>query len=523
MLLTGDVEIAGATVTIEPGTIIEFARASTKRTPVLIVGSARTTGGEFRLKAAAEAPIIFKADPDKTPGRVVVNIRNRIVPGRRAADPSKGVIPPTIEPNDVTWRHVRFVGLGRARERGGETMRTTVHEASLTFNVTGGPHTFRLANCAFEGCTRAAIRGGDKAKLSIEGNTFTDCDDRIALEVSGNLSGEAAEYVFAKANTADTAFSFSGAATTLTGNILIGEHACMVLDRDAKAPSRIVGNYIHNTSERHDGPYCLDSRVPDAAIERNIIRGGTTIVMTGSREMRDNVLIGSHLRSDAVKNARTHFHVRSLPRGAVFERNLLLGPAYSMLAPQAGPTKESLPDEATTRPTIVRHNLFDGFDEGRRAIHLNPIGGGGGETAIYNNVFLRVSTLVYDEARTKNSLLYLDHNVAAPTPTQAYDGVSVGAIAQGKPGFGKADLFFDTPGRLRLNNIPRRLPDDIDAAFLSGRMQVEQWRKSLFDAYTPERVSPLIGAGHQTAAGDGESAVQPTIGPRDALKQDSGG
>lgn len=514
VLLTGDVEIAGATITIEPGTIIEFARATTTRTPVLIVGSARTTGGELKIKATAGAPVIFRAKPDETPGRIVVNIRNRIVPGRMAADPSQGIIPPTIEPNDVTWRHVRFVGLGNARERGGETMRTTVHEAALTFNVTGGPHMFRIANCEFEGCTRVSVRGGDAAKLSIESNRFSAGKDRIALEVQGNLSGDAAEYIFAKANTADAAFSFGGAATTASDNILIGEYVCLVVDQDAASPTRIVGNYIHNTAVKDDGRYCLDCRVPSASIERNVIRGATTCVMNGSHLMRENVFIGTLLRSDAVKNARTHFFVHSLPPGAVFEWNLLLGPAYSMLAPQAGPSKAAAPPQP--RPTIVRHNLFDGFDEARRVIHLNPLGGGGGKVAIYNNVFLRATTLVYDEARTLDSLIYLDHNAAAPKSSKAYDSVAVGAIEQGKLGFGGADVVVENPAQLRLRDLPRRVPQDVDDAILGGKMRVESWRTSLFAVYAPLAGSPLVNAGYQIRASQAQQSTQPTIGPREA-------
>ena len=99
--------------------------------------------------------------------------------------------------------------------------------------------------------------------------------------------------------------------------------------------------------------------------------GGTYVVLDGSRSMTGNVLVsGGRLSSRVSKAAKTHYVVADLPGGAKFERNVLIGPAYALLATQAAGSGETAPGTAREQMTI-RQNVFDGLGDTSQAIRLN--------------------------------------------------------------------------------------------------------------------------------------------------------
>jgi hypothetical protein len=513
VIITDDVTIQDATVTVNPGTTVEFAQAVPGSRPTLTVGTAASASGGMSVLATAQQPVTFRTREGTNPGRIVVNVRNRISFEQPRGVSVSASSRPTSVPNDVVWRHARFERLGHGRPQRAGAVKAGAIEPAVAFNLLGGPHKLLISNCTFTGCSRVEIHAAAEAGVAVADCNFSEESERVAIQVLG--SGEAAEggrAVELRGNVLSAAISVGGAAAAVTGNVLAGQDACIVLKDDASPKSRIIDNYVHNTTKEDEGRYCLNCENPAASIEGNILRGGTMCVLNGSRKMSGNVFIGeARLNSRHVKNAKTHQLVGALPAEATFERNLLLGPAHSMLVPQPAATR---PDgEQAKGPTIVGHNLFDGFGDSARAIHLNPAGQAFAPVGVMNNVFLRVPTLVYDEAGASGSLQYADYNAAAPTPQRAFDQVSIAGIEMGKQGWAAKDVRFDDVAALGLGAVPKSPPEDFDGELLANKASVAQVRKRLFDAYKPLPGSPLIGAGRAESGGEGAGAKTATIGP----------
>jgi hypothetical protein len=510
ILITGDVTIQDATITISPGTTIEFAQAEPQIHPTLTVGTAASATGELKVLGTAQQPVTFRTREGTNAGRLVVNIRSKLIANQPRSLGTKPTTQPSAVPNDVTWRYVRFDNLGYSKTtRGG--LKAAVVEPAASFNAIGGGHTLQISDCTFIGCTRLEIRAADAAKVTVAGNRFSDEKEKTAIEVIANeLTGQA-ESVLVTGNFAAAAISISGSAD-IAENILIGLSAAIILRNDSAAGTKIQGNYVHNTTSDDDGRYCLNCENPNALIDGNILRGGTACVLNGSKRMSNNALIAAaHLDSKYVKNARTHQLVAALPAGATFERNLLLGPAYSMLAPQpAALTKDAEPAKG---PTIIRHNLFDGFSDSNRAIHVNNAGRGSAPIAVLNNAFLRMQTLVYDEGNTDNTLTYEDYNALAPAPDRPFEQVKIAGIKPGSAGWGASDVRLADVASLQLAAVPKEPPADFDAELSAGKTGVAQLRRRLFDAYRPLPSSPLVKAGRGDGGTEGVSGARPTIGP----------
>lgn len=335
-------------------------------------------------------------------------------------------------------------------------------------------------------------------------------------------------------NLASAVISVNGAAD-VGENILIGPSAAIVVRASlalgspvgfvaggstslvqesfpAPAETKIRGNYIHNTTAEDDGHYCLNCEDPGALIDGNILRGGTACVLNGSKRMNGNVFIAAaHLNSKYVKNAHTHQLVGALPAGATFERNLLLGPGYSMLVPQPAALAKNA--EPAQSPIIVRRNLFDGFSESNRAIHLNTPGRSSAPVAVLNNIFLRVTTLVYDEGKTENTLTFEDYNAIAPPPARPFDQVEIAGVKMGGAGWGAKDVRLPDVASMRLVALPKDPPGDFDADISAKKVSVSQLRRRLFDTYRPQAGSPLVRAGRGDSESEEASGPRPTIGP----------
>jgi hypothetical protein len=512
ILITDDLTIQDATVTIAPGTIVEFAQAVPDAHPTLTVGSSTSATGDLRVLATAQQPIIFRTREGTNPGRMVVNVRSRIVTGQARGMGLTPATQPASLPNESVWRNVRFQNLGYARAKRSDVGKTQVVEPAVVFHVLGAPHSLSLSTCSFTQCTRLQVRAADGAKITLSANQFESPEDRLAVELIGDEGVKPADMLNIQDNVLAAILSTSGAAANIVGNILIGPDAAIMLKDDASPESRIVGNYVHNTTDQDDGRYCLNCENPNARIQDNVFRGGTACVLSGSKQMSGNVIIGAgRLASHVVKNARTHQLVGALPAGAVFEGNLLLGPAYSLLIPQPA----ALPSEtfADRGPIVIRHNLFDGFGDSNRAIHVNAAGRPSAPIAVLNNVFIRVPTLVYDEGASDNTLTYADYNAAAPLPDRPFDQARVVGIALGGPGWAQKDLRFADLASLRLTAVPHEPPGDLDTDVSARKITVKQLCRRLFDAYCPRPGSPLVGAGRPGATDANETDSSSTIGP----------
>ena len=271
--------------------------------------------------------------------------------------------------------------------------------------------------------------------------------------------------------------------------------------RHRSAQTRIVGNFIHNTTPKDDGRYCLDCENPDALIENNILRGATSCVLNGSRRMSGNVLIAApNLDNPLSPAAKTHQLVAALPPGAVFEKNLLLGPAYTLLIPQPRLTApRTAPKASAGSEIIIRHNLFDGFRSTGRAIHLGRPDRGVAPVRAVNNVFLRCRAIVVNDGRSGGTARHVfSGNAAAPPPRAAAAG-NEAAIDEG--------LVITAPDvrGLKLSAPPADRIEDFDGDLRTGRRTVADIRQRLFEAYRPRAGSPLVG-------GEG-GAKRPPFGP----------
>ncbi|MBN2563010.1 MAG: hypothetical protein JXQ75_18965 [Phycisphaerae bacterium] len=509
IIVTDDLMIQDATVTITEGTTIEFAHKTPGHHPTLTVGSTSSAGGHLVLLGTAERPITFRTRPNTNAGRLVINVRSRIMPGRRASDPLN-LGPPGRMPNDVAWQHVRFEDLGYvdAKQRGG--WRSRPEEPAVTFNVISAAHTLGVVDCSFDDCARLVIRAADKARITVVANRFDHPKERACVEIFGREGDTPAGPIAVARNTLAGAIRMHAAPAMIMDNILIGLDAAMVIEEDTSEETKISGNYIHSTTDKDDGHYCLKCENPAALIEDNIFRGGTTCVWNGSRRMAGNVLIGAaSLTSQVVKNARTHQLVQALPAGATFERNLLLGPAYSLLIPQPVPRVQK--EDNPTSASIIRNNLFDGFSASNRAIHLNALGHAPATVAVMNNVFLRIPTLVCDEAETGATLTYADHNAVAPPAPRAFDRVRISGVERGEPGWAAKDLEYQDVASLHLTAVPPQRIPDYDADLLAGKISVRRVRQRMLNTYRPSAHSPLVHAGRPQPAGSSE--FPPSIGP----------
>jgi len=520
ILITENTILDGASVTVTPGTLIEFCDSRMGGEPILTVGGPEHATARLSLQGTADKPITIRTRPGTGRGRIFVHVLNqadRKLDDKPTAAPNQPVttLPAKTEwkPEQLEWRHVRFESLGSVRagrtplseRRRLPDRRVTLAEPAVEIRLADGAHTVAFRDCVFEDCQRLTIRGGGDARIVVASNRFARATERVNVEIAATDDGRSAHEVSVKDNWLDASLVCAARGCETAGNTLIGPHTSIVIKGGPSDVVVVRGNYVHCTAPDDDGHYCLDSENPDARIEENVFRGGTTCVQTGTRRMSRNVLIAAaSLRSETVRNAKTHQIVAALPPGAVFEGNLLIGPAYSMVIPQAspGPGVSAATADPNAAPTVIRGNVFDGMDGSTRAIHVNALGRAHGRVDASNNLFLRVPTLVYDEAGSENTVVYMDYNAVAPRAERAYERVKIADRRPGDPGWGAKDLILNDLPALNLREPPRPPLGEFDDAVISGKVDVfELWRR-LINAYAPQPGSPLIGAGRPVANGE---------------------
>lgn len=512
ILVTDDVTIADATVTVEPGTVIEFTSTHPDRAPALTVGSQTGVRGDLRMVGSAEHPIVVQSRSGTKAGRILFYVRDRFV--RENTSKSGGMEKLASTPNEITWRHVHFDNLGDSIT--GLKSRKTVMNPALRFYLAGSSHTLQIVKCSFKNTSRVEISASDQAVVTLLNNDFDDSKEHVALSIEGDRAqaGRPAGVTLARCRL-ENAASFSSIAALVKDNILIGPDAALAFLGSDTGESQAAGNYIHNTTKQDDGRYCLNVEQPNVRVVDNIIRGGTTCVQCGGRWMSGNVLIAEpRLESTLVKKSRTHHLVNALPVGAIFERNLLLGPAHSLIIPQ--PLRHAGPQDGKIATTIIRNNVLDGIELASQGIRLEMLARPPCEVSVINNIFVRVSTIIYGERDAKVSLRVVDHNAYAPMPQRPYDGVTVEGKSLGDSGWARHDLRWDGIAGLGFTGVPPAMVPDFDADILSGQRTVAGVCEALFHIYLPRESSPLVGAGESSV---GTSSVRPaSIGASEPLQ-----
>lgn len=465
VFITGDVQIAGATVSVEAGTTIEFVAGGLDSNPTLGIGTA-DKGGKLVMKGTKDAPISLRSRSGMKPGCVRIFVQSG---------------------QGVEWSHVSIEGLGyrstvklddevRGSAKTGE--RSSVVPA-VSISAETGKTAVRLESVSFRRCGRLSVRVGTETVGGVKGCAFEDGLDRVDLEVR-SLDGGIYTVLGSRFGGVLDAI---GCAVHAEGNVFTGPRTALAVNTATTTPSRIIGNYVHNSTTADDGSYCLKCADPAAEIRDNVFRGGTYVVLDGSRNMTGNVMVsGGRLSSRISKAAKTHYVVADLPSGAKFERNVLIGPAYALLATQAAGTGELAP--GTGRETMtIRQNVFDGLGDTSQAIRLNVGARERLDASIVENTFLRVPTLVMDEARMDGSIGAIDRNIIAPKPRRPWEGVVLGGKELGNAEYGAGDRVFTSVSELGMAGLPSGLPEDWDAALLAGRMTIEQVRDSVRSAY----------------------------------------
>jgi len=501
--ITDDLTIEGADVSVEPGTTIEFAQTAENEHPVLSVGRLRGKTGRLLLEGTADRPVKIRTKPGTNRGRV--ELHAPVGPSRTADQDAAPII----------WRHVVLEDLGFIAEARRTRMR--VPDPSVKFHLGGMHGALEIKDCLFRNCSRVQVQAPPGAAVRIGGNRSIAPQDRVAIEVHlrpGTGSDIPPIEVFE--NHLAAGLVIRGLCAIVRENVLVGPDAAIILEDDDCRQTRIVGNYVHNTTAEDDGRYCLRCGNPAAVIERNILRGGTTGLLGGSRRISGNLLIGApKLSSKRVKTARTHALVQGLPPGAVFEDNLLLGPAHSLLVPQLSITSPTA--GAAGEPIVIRHNVFDGLGETNRAVQLNAPGAATASVRLYNNLFLRVACMIQDAARGENTLLYSDFNAVAPEAGGGQGPEGPGDKPGGGARPGAHDRHFSDIGGLKLSETPAEKIESFDEDVRSGRRTVEEVRRRIFSAYLPAADSPLRGGG-RSDGGDSASA-RAAIGIRAAAAE----
>lgn len=480
ILIADETTILGATVTIEAGAIVEFAVADPVRRPVLNVESQTDRAGRLEFESTADSPATIRTREGTLPGRIVVRVlrsKSGNLPGER----STGVV----------WRHVRFIGLGGARES-----RMSTPAIRIDCEVESGG--VRLTDCTFDDCGPVEIDAGADADVLFADNRTGRSREMFALRVAGgegrpdNDQSGAQHRFEVRGNRLDAAVYVAAGPTEIHGNLIIGKWAGLYVDRGLMQEVRIAGNYVRNTTPPMAVSTCLDIG-SEAIVEGNILRGGRACVANGSQTMRRNVIIGD---ADAaglpVPGRQTRELVAALPSGAIFERNILIGPATTLMHPQP---RSDRGDGGSTR---IAHNVFDGGPSNERALVFEDSRASDVQFIIEYNLFLRTPRLLVDLGG-ESRLLHVSSNAVAPTPQRMFEDLRPHGRIEADDAARRPLTLVCSVDDLKLARPDRPNIDDIERELIAGKIAVAAAIEQIRTAYTPLPGSPLIGVGRPRA------------------------
>ena len=289
--------------------------------------------------------------------------------------------------------------------------------------------TIQIEHCVISNCARLYLKPSD-GSVQVSNSRFVA--EKGEQSPSINTYGKGT--VLIEGNTFERAsISLGGGSDTVVRNNIvisagIGGWRCKSM--------LVENNYVHQPDAK--GSYC----VPGATgiLRNNVFRGGswTTAKITG--ELIDNVLISlphaGHQSPDAFDDHCTHEHICGMGDDSVVRRNIFIGASYGGVMGLGSKTCSRLE---------FSNNTLDMKNHGRCVMTNHLPEAPSEQIKIRNNIFMRC-TGVQDEAKVKNAISCLDHNLwsAAPVTGERYERIFMDGLKFGDSGYGKHDLPADT-------------------------------------------------------------------------------
>ncbi|NLX13376.1 MAG: hypothetical protein GXY44_06950 [Phycisphaerales bacterium] len=463
------VSVMGVTVRVAPGTTIRFkGQQGAASPPAVFLNS--TAGNEPRLmlEGTADRPIIVETPEDLPPGMICTTRGSH---------------------GTLIAQHVVFRRLGGS---------TSGNADALDLQLSAVGNELRLIDCRFENCGPVRMDFlGPTAAAEIKRCDFADTQGDTALLLGGSGSGEKT----VTDNIADAGFRLDCPDLLLRDNVLVGPAAAISVPTLTKEGIRLDRNYVHCTYKRDEGRYALKCDTPHAELTRNVLIGGTYVVAAAPRTVRDNVLIGvAGLEAKVVMQeikiavpkleATTHALITGLANEASIQNNLLLGPTHAALS-------ISGPDKAPR----IEHNLFDGWDAARRAVHFNLLARGAVGAELKNNVFTRYQRApVFDQAGLQGTMAEASDNLFAGFTGPIYENI------KGVDDLASSDRRIETFGQLRLAApLTTQAALDAEERLLRREIGVADVHALWLAAYRPMDNSPLRGKKASIGPSTGDS------------------
>ncbi len=348
--ITRDVTVSGATLTVEAGTTIRFVRGTSLLAPRLRLETPvdrplALPCSHLRFEGTADAPILVETPEGQPPGAIIA---------------------PPSACGSIYARHVTF------RRLGDEMLPSPAKpQPALAMRFSRDADDLWLSHCTFEQCGPVwAELYGEHASAEIAHCRFENTRGPVSLLLAGRGKG----VKIVSQCYADAALRFECPQTRVARNVLVGPHAQIdVSSTNAHAVS-IEENVVHCTEPRDLGRSTIRCKTPRARLLRNVLIGGTYVVVAAPRVVKENVLIGvddlevmaptADSKLERLNtSSTTHYLIAELPENAEVTDNLFLGPCYAAIT--TGPPASNM---------TIAHNLFDGMFQARRAIQgLTPL------------------------------------------------------------------------------------------------------------------------------------------------------
>ena len=485
VLISTDVAITSATVRVEPGTIIQFVKPVEEGSgPVILLNSpVRLAGqsgipGRLLLEGSPDRPIVVETLEGRPPGSIIAG------PGTTGS---------------FFARHVIFRRLGTP-------MGSRLADAGVQIELEGRHDDVWITDCRFENCgpVRVVLKG-TSASMEMSRCTFANGLGNLALSCSGTSQG----HKVITNNVSDTGFRIESGQTLVRDNVLVGPSAGVSVPVSGISGVAILDNYIHCTTKEEWGRPSLKCDTCFAALDGNVLVGGTCVVEAAPNTVTGNVFVGSSgltlsgARSsgsprniDATDGMMTRYLLTNQGPAATIRDNLFLGPAWAAIA--------------TGRHTAgvqITNNLFDGWGMASRAVEFHAFPRQAADAILARNIFVRYQMApVTDRAGRPETLGRAGDNIFCEVPLPAYQGFAgVGVSPAG-------DRQFDSLDHLGLAPVsPERLITELEEPLLKREIGVAGVRSRWFAAYRLRGDSPLRSADPRNRVGPSGIYDEPAV------------
>lgn len=492
ILIVDDTQISGAVVEVEPGTEILFGGTEPGRNPILTVGSADEKSGEIRLAHDEMRPISFGVADHAQPGAIVVYLHPAPNDAKAAG-------------RQLRWKGVRFSGVGFTRAgQPSDTTDTSPHVPALTMHCAESGTAIELQDCRFADAGGVLILAGADSQIKIAGCELATTD-AMSLSIRRTARPDFAGKVEIRGNEFNSGLMLDGVYGEIAGNTIAGDSASLLVTNRIGNGSQIDDNLLFRRCAARPGTYALSVNSTASTVTNNIIIGAETCVLTGPRDMAGNIIMAEPRAAHAIDLPRSRFLVASLPQGARFEQNYLIGPAGAMLAPWPSRSPGADPGPEPRR-TIIQNNVFDGVNDSTWAIEFDAAGRPV-PIAIENNLFVRLENIAINKTGGTIDGFTAGFNAFSPPPRRIYDrfdSIEVGP--------GRSDRILNSMSNLGIAISAETDDQEWKAQRLARQAELLQnkdragLRKHITELYRPRKNSPLIGAGKPTT---GRSNIGP--------------